>query len=167
MIDLLNGMTDDEARQALLRCCASRRWAEGMLARRPFESLAGLEATADWLWWKLERADWLEAFAGHPRIGGDIDQLRRKFQSTSGWSEAEQSGVADASEATLQALAQGNRDYEARFGYIFIVCASGKSASEMLALLQGRLGHGAPEELLIAAEQQRQITRLRLRKLEA
>ena len=117
----------------------------------------------------LTRADWLEAFAHHPRIG-DVDALRAKFSTlgaTKAWAGDEQAGARDAAEATLHALAEGNRAYEAKFGYLFIVCATGKTADEMLALLQARLGNTPEVELSLAATQQQQITRLRLQKLLA
>ena len=167
MNELLNRMTPHDATVALTRCCAASAWVEGMVRHRPFRSPAAVDATADWLWWRLERSDWLQAFAGHPRIGGDIEQLRAKFHSTAAWSADEQRQVEDAGHETLQRLADGNRAYEVRFGYIFIVCATGKTADEMLELLERRLNNPPEEELLIAAEQQRQITRLRLEKLRS
>jgi 2-oxo-4-hydroxy-4-carboxy-5-ureidoimidazoline decarboxylase len=135
-----------------------------MAARRPFAGAAGLFAAAREVWQGLAREDWLEAFAAHPRIG-DLEALRGKFAATAAWSAGEQAGVAGAAEATLRALAEANRAYEARFGHIFIVCASGKSAEEMLALLERRLNNSAEEELRTAAGEQEKITRLRLEKL--
>ena len=114
----------------------------------------------------MTAADWREAFAHHPKIG-DVESLRRKFASTSVWTAGEQSGVVGAEEAVLTALAEGNAAYEARFGYIFIVCATGKSAGEMLEILQTRLLSGPRTELRVAAEEQKKITRLRLEKLFA
>ena len=117
----------------------------------------------------LEAADWLEAFAAHPKIGAGGAEAGRQDgqdrQDGEDWSEQEQAGVALAADATLRRLADANRDYEARFGYIFIVCATGKTAAEMLALLEHRLRHDAGDELAIAAEEQRKITRIRLMKL--
>ena len=167
MNEHLNRLTWAEAKTELTRCCATSAWVEGMLRHRPFGSRAAVEAVADWLWWRLERSDWLEAFAGHPKIGGDVAQLRAKFQSTATWSADEQKHVKEADKTTLERLAEANRTYEARFGYIFIVCATGKTAGEMLDLLEHRLNNAPGEELLIAAEQQRQITRLRLGKLQS
>jgi 2-oxo-4-hydroxy-4-carboxy-5-ureidoimidazoline decarboxylase len=109
----------------------------------------------------LRREDWLEAFAGHPRIG-DLDSLRHRFASTAALATAEQAGTRTASDRVLRALAQGNADYERRFGHIFIVCASGKSADEMLAILDQRLSNDPDVELRIAAGEQRKITRLRI-----
>ncbi len=112
----------------------------------------------------MERVDILEAFSHHPRIG-DVDSLRKKFATTADWATSEQSGAQAASEAVLRDLAQGNRDYEARFGHIFIVCATGKSAAEMLALLRARIDHAPDVELRIAAAEQEKIAHLRLDKL--
>ena len=131
-----------------------------MAAARPFAGVEAMAETADAVWRSLDRADWLEAFAAHPKIGAGT-------AGAPGWSDDEQAGVAGAAEQTRRRLAEANRDYEARFGYIFIVCATGRTAGEMLALLEARLRHDAGEELRIAAEEQRQITRLRLRKLIA
>ena len=115
-------------------------------------------------WNSLDRGDWLEAFAAHPRIG-DVESLRKKFTATADLCGAEQAGVKDAEKATIQALAEGNRQYEERFGHIFIVCATGKTAPEMLALLRSRLENDPDAELRIAAAEQAKITRLRLEKL--
>jgi 2-oxo-4-hydroxy-4-carboxy-5-ureidoimidazoline decarboxylase len=166
MMDLqaLNHLDEVEARGALLRCCGSARWAERMAARRPFADASELHHAAEGVWRSLEREDWLEAFRAHPRIG-NVEALRLKFATTAAWSEAEQAGVAGAAEETLQALAEGDRRYEARFGYLFIVCATGKSAAEMLALLEQRLTHEPAQELRIAAAEQEKITLLRLQRL--
>jgi 2-oxo-4-hydroxy-4-carboxy-5-ureidoimidazoline decarboxylase len=163
-LDALNAMPPDAARGAFLRCCGSRRWADQMLARRPFASDAELFAAADEVWTSLGPDDWLEAFAGHPRIG-DLDGLRKKFANTADWASHEQSGVAAANEEILRRLAEGNRRYEERFGYIFIVCATGKTAAEMLDILNARLSNSPEQELAIAAAEQAKITRLRLQKL--
>lgn len=160
----LNTMLAAEARAALERCCGAARWIEAMLAARPFANRDALFAAAERAFAPLARADWLEAFTHHPRIG-DVASLRAKFASTAAWAGEEQGGAAAAGEATLQSLAAGNRAYESRFGYIFIVCATGKSAGEMLALLQGRLGNAPEFELAVAAGEQKEITRLRLDKL--
>ncbi len=162
---LLDGMEREDARPALTRCCGARRWVEGMLARRPFGTDTALTQAADEVWATMEEPDILEAFSHHPRIGADMDELRKRFARTSTWSAGEQAGVTQADEATLRALKEGNEAYEARFGFIFIVCASGKSAAEMLALLQGRLPNERDEELRIAASEQGKITKLRLEKL--
>jgi 2-oxo-4-hydroxy-4-carboxy-5-ureidoimidazoline decarboxylase len=163
-LELINSVDEAAARAMFLRCCGATRWAERMAARRPFACEEKLLAAAEEIWRGLPRQDWLEAFAAHPKIG-DLDALRGKFARGAAWSAQEQGGVAGASEATLRALAQGNCDYEARFGHLFIVCASGKTAEEMLALLQQRLHNDPEDELRIAAGEQEKITRLRLQKL--
>jgi 2-oxo-4-hydroxy-4-carboxy-5-ureidoimidazoline decarboxylase len=120
---------------------------------------------ADEVWSQMGPDDFLEAFAHHPRIGASLDALREKFASTAALSASEQAGALGASEAELEALRDGNMRYEARFGHIFIVCASGKSAAQMLALLEARLSNDPAAELPIAAAQQHEITRLRLKDL--
>lgn len=161
---LLNAMSPEESRAAFLRCCGSRRWAEAMTAGRPFTTDAELFAAADRVWGSLTRTDWLEAFAAHPRIG-DLETLRKKFTSTADWCSAEQAGVDGTGMEILHALAEGNRQYEERFGYLFIVCATGKTAQEMLTLLHERLASAPADELVIAGREQAKITRLRLEKL--
>ncbi len=134
-----------------------------MAAARPFASAAVMAGQGDEVWQSLEPPDWLEAFAAHPKIGaGGVSG-----EGTARWSQGEQAGVAAASDATRRRLTEANREYEARFGYIFIVRATGRTAGEMLALLERRLRHDADDELRIAAEEQRQITRLRLEKMLA
>lgn len=132
-----------------------------MLDRRPYGSRHHLQAAAREVWFSLGPADWREAFAHHPKIG-DREALARRFGSTSALAEREQAGVAAAPEDVLDALARGNRAYEERFGFIFIVCATGKSAGQMLALLEARLQHDSETEIRTAAEQHAQITAIRL-----
>lgn len=165
-LEALNRLPEPEAYAALERCCGSARWVRAMLAARPFADPAALHAAAERAAEALGREDWLEAFAHHPRIG-DVESLRARFAATAAWAGAEQAGAAAASDATLRALADGNAAYEARFGYIFVVCATGKGADEMLALLRARLGNEPAAELAIAAGEQRRISRLRLEKLLA
>jgi 2-oxo-4-hydroxy-4-carboxy-5-ureidoimidazoline decarboxylase len=160
----LNGWSAEEAHVELLRCCGSRRWAGAMTALRPFASEAAVIDASERVWWQLERSDWLEAFAAHPRIG-DLDALRARFAATAAWSAQEQAGVAGAPEAVLLRLAEGNRAYQERFGYLFIVCATGKSAAEMLALLEARLASPPEDEFRTAAAEQAKITRLRLERI--
>lgn len=136
-----------------------------MAAAHPFASDAALFAAAEHFWSELEHEDYLEAFSHHPRIGEDPAALRARFAATASWSSAEQAGVLGADDATLEALAENNRRYFTRFGYIFIVCASGKSAAEMSSLLLARLDNAPEQELAIAAHEQARITRLRLEKL--
>jgi 2-oxo-4-hydroxy-4-carboxy-5-ureidoimidazoline decarboxylase len=163
-LDQLNRLDEAAARAALERCCGARRWVERVCAARPWRDGAALVAAAERAFDGLERADWLEAFAHHPRIG-DMASLRAKYASSAAWAGEEQRGAAAAGETTLGALAEGNRAYEERFGYIFIVCATGKSADEMLALLRARMPNPPEREVRIAAEEQMKITRLRLAKL--
>lgn len=160
----LNTASESSAWNDLLRCCGASKWVLSMMNARPFQSTEALFARSDEAFTGLARTDWREAFAHHPKIG-DIESLRSKFASTRAWAGNEQSGTSVASEETLQALAQGNTDYEEKFGFIFIICATGKSADEMLLALQERLSNDAATELINAAEQQKQITNLRLRKL--
>lgn len=161
----LDAMPEPEARAALVRCCGASRWVAAMLEHRPFGSDATLFGAAAQIWAGLERADILEAFDHHPRIGADLDALRRKFASTAELSLREQAGALTAGEAELQRLRDGNLAYEARFGHIFIVCATGKTAAQMADLLDARLGNDPELELRIAAAEQAKITRLRLESL--
>jgi allantoicase len=162
---LLDAWPLEQARAALTRCCGSSRWVDAMSVRRPFASPEALYAAALDVWAGLERADYLEAFSHHPQIGEDPEELRRRFATTASWSRSEQAGVDGAGDALLDSLRDANARYRAKFGYSFIVCATGKSASEMLALLGERLEHDAERELRVAAAEQAKITRLRLEKL--
>jgi len=162
----LDALAEPEAIAAFLRCCGSRRWAQAMERGRPYAEAPSLLATAERVFASLTREDWLEAFSHHPRIG-DRGSLAARFPATAGWSASEQGGVAGAGEDLLDALLRGNREYEARFGHIFIVCATGKTAAQMLALLRERLPNAPAAELEIAAAEQRKITAIRLAKLLA
>lgn len=135
-----------------------------LIASRPYASEAELYSASDRIWQSLKAEDWLEAFRHHPKIG-DLESLKTKFASTSDWASGEQGGVALASERVIEELAAGNTIYEEKFGYIFIVCATGKTAGEMLALLQERLHNSPDVEIVRAMEEQNKITRLRLEKL--
>ncbi len=163
-VAVLNAWSETEAEAAMLRCCGSRRWVHALLARRPFANIEDVWRAASEIEASLQPADWLEAFAAHPRIG-DFDALKKKFAATAAWNEGEQAGVAGAADELLRELAEGNRLYEQRFGHLFIVCATGKSAAEMLTLLRARLPNSPENELRIAAAEQAKITRLRLEKL--
>lgn len=134
------------------------------MKRRPFGSRDQLLTAARDDWFALGPADWREAFRHHPRIG-DSDALRRRFAPTANLAEEEQSGVAGASDVVLTALADGNRAYERKFGYIFIVCATGRTADEMLRALNARLPNHPEDEILIAAVEHSKITALRLLRL--
>ena len=162
----LNSLADDQAVNELKSCCGSSRWASEIARRRPYDSFDQLtDATAD-VWWQLAPADWLEAFRSHPRIGQKSAEVSASAQSQH-WSHSEQAQMEDASANTTSALARLNEMYQARFGFIFIVCASGKSPEEMLAILRERLENGPDEELRIAAAEQAKITEIRLQKLIA
>jgi len=154
----LNSLSIAAARAALGRCCGARQWVDGMLAARPFASDADLLAAAERVWWGLGCADWLEALAAHPRIGA-------RAEAMTDWARREQAGANGAAEATLAALAQGNRTYEERFGHVFLICATGRTADEMLGALRARLTNDSATELRVAAEEQAKITRLRLDRL--
>lgn len=160
----LNALPPQLAEAALLACCGSTRWARRMVIRRPFESLEELLEASGAIWQELAPEDWREAFSRHPKIG---DKPRQASDTERGWSQQEQAAAKLTSELTAATLAEGNRAYENRFGYIFIVCATGKSAEEMLAILQQRLQNDADTELRMAAEEQQKITELRLRKFLA
>jgi 2-oxo-4-hydroxy-4-carboxy-5-ureidoimidazoline decarboxylase len=161
----LDRASEPEARAMLVRCCGASRWVRAMLARRPFESDEALHRAADEEWAKMEREDVLEALTHHPRIGASLEELRKKYATTASWSAGEQSGAAVASEDVLRALRDGNVRYQARFGHIFVVCATGKTAAEMLALLEAREGNDPETEIRVAAAEQGKITHLRLEKL--
>jgi len=154
----------EKKRAALTKCCGSSAWVNQMLTEFPVEDLVELLEAAEAQWYQCNEADWLEAFTHHPKIG-DIDALREKFANTADWAAGEQSAAADAPDEILQELSKGNKLYEDKFGYIFIVCASGKSAKEMLQLLEERLSNNPAEEIKIAMEEQNKITKLRLEKL--
>lgn len=149
------------ARATLTRACGSSRWVDAMLARRPFGSRDALLSAAREIWLGLSEADWLEAFSHHPAIG-DRASLAVRFPATHDLSAREQSGVAGAAADVIDALADANAVYQQRFGFIFIVCATGKSAEEMLQLLRDRMHNDRATELRIAAEEQAKITALRL-----
>jgi OHCU decarboxylase len=145
-----------DATAALLRCCGSSRWTAAMVGARPFENAAALARIAERVWWSLGEADYLEAFGAHPKIGE---------ASAAKWSQQEQAGAGGASSETLAALVDANREYADKHGFIYIVCASSRSADEMLADVQARKRNGRDAEVRRAAEEQAKITRLRLAKL--
>lgn len=157
----LDAATEADARALLTRACGSSRWVDRMMARRPFGSDARMLRTARIEWFGLTEVDWLEAFAQHPKIG-DRASLAARFPATHDLSSKEQSAVAFANADVIIALAEANQAYLDRFGFIFIVCATGKSAEEMLQMLRDRLGHDRATELRTAAEEQAKITALRL-----
>ena len=157
----INRADPEEARRILTRACGSLRWVDGMLELRPFRGQEALLSAARRVWDDLSDDDWREAFSHHPQIG-DRTTLAKKFPATHDLSAREQAGVAMASGDVLDRLAAANHEYFARFGYIFIVCASGRSAEEMLAILRSRLQNDPAAEIRIAAGQQAAITALRL-----
>lgn len=159
-----NSMPEAESVRTLQTVCGSRRWAEAMSAARPYANPTAILAEADRVWFALSREDWLEAFAHHPRIG-ERDLTQAKFASTAEQSSREQSGMAGASDKVRAEFAGGNAEYEAKFGHVFLICATGKSGQEMLDRLRSRLRNGAAEELLNAAKEQAMITRLRLERM--
>jgi OHCU decarboxylase len=154
-LEMLNALPPAATEQELLRCCASPRWTAALTANRPFKSVEELLTKADEVWWSLEGGDWLEAFAAHPRIG----------ERGAGWANEEQAGVRGAESAVLGRLNTLNHDYERKFGHVFLIFATGKTAAEMLAELERRLSNDPTTELRIAAGEQARITRLRLQKL--
>ena len=163
-LDQMNRFSREQAEAEFLKCCGSRNWAREMSEARPFASIDDLLAKAESVWSSLSEEDWLEAFRAHPKIGEKKAAAAQSEQARN-WSVQEQSGTEDAAAETKAALAAGNQEYERRFGFIFIVCATGKSSGEMLAILNERLQNDPDTELRIAAEEQRKITRLRLEKL--
>ena len=163
-LEQINELSAPEAEAEFLKYCGSQRWARALAEGRPFANSDALFAKADEVSASLTDEDWLEAFRAHPRIGEQKAVTAQSPQEKS-WSAQEQSGVAAGSADTVAQLAEGNREYEARFGFIFIVCASGKSSDEMLAILNERLNNDSATELGVAAQEQQKITRLRLEKL--
>jgi OHCU decarboxylase len=160
----LNAMPESEAGKLLKECCGASRWVSTMLSRRPFASRDAVFSAADEIWRSLGPSDWLEAFSHHPRIGEQSSAMPQT-RTGSQWAASEQAGMQRANDQARDALAAANRAYEARFGYIYIVCATGKSADEMLSLARQRLRNDPDTELGVAAEEQRKITHLRLEKL--
>jgi OHCU decarboxylase len=156
-----NRLPSTDALAPVLACCGSRTFAEAVVRARPYPDAESLLAQSDEIWWALGESDWSEAFACHPRIGESASNTSHQF---SAWSNQEQSRARDAAQTVLDSIATGNREYEARHGFIYIVCANGKSSEELLAILDRRLHNTTEAELLEAAEQQRQITHLRIRK---
>ncbi len=165
-LDQLNRLSEADATAAFAQCCACGRWAERMEIGRPFEGLAEMVEISDRIWEECDVDDYLEAFQGHPRIG-DVESLTKKYANTKAWASGEQKGVEGADRAVIERLAAGNKSYEEKFGHLFIVCATGKSAAEMLALLEARMPNDPKAEVMIAAVEQNKITRLRLKKLLA
>ena len=163
-ISRINELSPREAQAEFLKCCGSDEWARRMSDARPFANANELSSRADEIWWSLTEEDWLEAFRAHPKIGEKKAAATQTAQAQQ-WSANEQSESQKAAAETKAALAEGNREYEQRFGFIFIICATGRSAEEILAELNDRLNNDSETELRAAAEEQRKITQLRLQKL--
>jgi 2-oxo-4-hydroxy-4-carboxy-5-ureidoimidazoline decarboxylase len=176
ILEAWNAAGENTALQVMLACCGARRWAAEMVEQRPISTVEVLRTTADRLWGTMQEQDWLEAFACHPRIGGGISGRKpaavdaqtagksAAWSKSAVWSGQEQSRASSAPDSILTELAEGNAQYEQQFGFTYIVCATGKSAEEMLAILKRRLANHREAELREAAEQQRQIMQIRLRK---
>ena len=162
----LNVLPGYRAEAELLKCCSSKAWAQWMVRRRPFASPDRFLDAAGEIWWKLDPEDWMQAFRAHPKIGQRQSTEHKSTQSQA-WSAQEQSGMDGADADLTLELKEANNEYLAKFGYIFIVCASGKSAEEMLANLRSRLPNSPEQEIRVAAEEQNKITRLRLERLVA
>lgn len=160
----LNALPPAEAAGRLRSCCGSTRWVEGMLRRRPFADADALLAAADEVWRVTGPDDWAEAFAHHPRIG-ERHASARVSATAAAWSAGEQGAAARADASTRAALVEANAAYERRFGRIYLVCAAGRTAEELLADVEARMRHDPERELAVAVEEQRKITRLRLRAL--
>lgn len=160
----LNNQSTKELEEKFEKCCAATKWYKGLAVYAPFESEAALIKAADEVWADCSEVDFLEAFLGHPKIG-NVDSLANKFQATKKWAANEQELVNQASMEVIEAFAKGNADYETRFGFIFIVFATGKTAQQMLDLLLERLPNERATELLIAAAEQHKITKLRIQKI--
>ena len=163
-LEQLNTLDKIQLAAELIKCCGSLSWVKQMCDRFPVNTKEDLFENAEKIWMNCSKEDQLEAFTHHPKIG-DIDSLKKKFASTAKWAAGEQSGASTANEEILLALSKGNKLYEDKFGFIFIVCATGKSAEEMLGMLQSRLANNPEEEIQIAADEQNKITKLRIEKL--
>ena len=164
MIEKLNNLSKENQKIELEKCCGSTKWIQSMIDSAPYSNKGELHENCDRIWAACAEQDYLQAFSHHPQIG-DIESLKIKFASTSNWASNEQKGASQASDEILKQLKSGNDAYLEKFGFIFIVCATGKTAKQMLDLLNQRLPNNRNEELLIAAEEQNKITHLRLDKL--
>jgi OHCU decarboxylase len=163
-LEQLNRTAKETAQAQFLNCCGSQTWARMMTEVRPFVGIAALLKQAEQIWQNLDAQDWLEAFAAHPKIGAKKAVSQQSAQAAE-WSNAEQSGKQTAADSLRNELEKANRLYEEKFGFIFIVCATGKSAEEMFDLCRARLRNDAESEIRIAADEQRKITEIRLKKL--
>lgn len=157
-----NSLSKKEFYENLFRCCGSTHWANELTEHFPFNSIDELKTTSDKIWMQCNKKDWLEAFSHHPKIGERPD---KKHESTATWAGNEQSGMHEANVIVKNELAGLNNEYEEKFGYIYIVCATGKSAEELLSILKNRLTNIASQEIQVAAMEQNKITHLRIDKL--
>lgn len=162
-LDKLNKLNSAQAKHFFMQCCTSSKWVERMVKALPYSDELALKEAANKAWQDLDKRDYLEAFEGHPKIG-DLSSLRAKYANTKALAGNEQGLVKEADEQILNALSQGNKDYEDKFGFIFIVCATGKSAEQMSQLLQTRLPNTYEQELTNAAQEQRKIFQIRIDK---
>ncbi len=160
----LNQLPVTELKKELYSCCGSEAWVNRMVVFFPADDMVEILEDAEEQWYQCTETDWKEAFAQHPKIG-DVETLTKKFGDTAHWASNEQSGVNTASQQTMHLLAAANAKYQSKFGYIFIVCATGKNAGEMLALLEQRLVNPPQAEISIAMDEQNKITLLRIQKL--
>ncbi|MEL0628189.1 2-oxo-4-hydroxy-4-carboxy-5-ureidoimidazoline decarboxylase [Psychromonas aquatilis] len=163
-LDKLNKATVEQAYEIFETCCCAPNWVEQMIAARPFTEASQLLETSEKCFAQLNQQDYLAAFLGHPQIG-DLNTLHEKYANTSGTASNEQAGMSEADSAVLQEMVQLNRAYFEKFGFIFIVCASGKSAEEMLQLIKQRMPNSFEDEMQIAGNEQAKITTIRLEKL--
>ena len=163
-VQSINEANTEQAKHLFLQCCTSERWINSMVNARPYANSQDVRSQADDCWRDLGEEDYLQAFEGHPKIG-DVGSLKAKYANTKELAAGEQFGMTVAADDIINTLAKGNIDYEQKFGFIFIVCATGKSAQEMSDLLQARLPNERTSELGNAAEEQRKIFQIRLNQL--
>lgn len=159
-----NKQSREKAGQDLFKCCGSKAWVNKIMENFPYNSIEDLKISSDRIWFGCKKEDWMEAFSHHPKIGAQ-NSADKKHSSTAEWAKQEQSAVKDAGQIILSELEKANQTYENKFGFIFIVCATGKTAAEMLKLLNHRLNNEHEKELHIAINEQNKITHLRINKL--
>ena len=164
-IEDLNHLKEADAHDFFMNCCTAEKWVELMVSSRPYSNFEQLNTVSDQHFSKLDEFDWLQAFDGHPKIG-DVNSLKEKYKSTKKLASGEQSGMSEADEKVIEEMMSFNQRYLEQNGFIFIVCASGKSASEMLEIIQSRIDNSRETELKIASEEQIKITKIRLEKLQ-
>lgn len=159
-----NDLNIETVKEKLFMCCGSAKWVEKVISEKPFASIEQLLAISEQAWIECDEGDALEAFSHHPKIG-NLEELEKKFSNTSHFAGNEQKSVQTATQEVLTKLAQMNEEYWQRFGFIFIIFATGKSADEMLNSLQARINNEKEAEIQIAKAEQGKITQLRLNKL--